>query len=377
MLVDLTAPGSKYPIDCTRHRSLRLQCRPVDGNPSTGVVEVKRAFSGDLSTPSVSMPTTTTLTLDGSAVTDVDVTDVAWVHVAVTTAESSVSVDVTHALGGPMSGSVRVVDIDADAVDVRGVIGSDGAYRASILVQNHEAVSTGVFDLRHALEADYPVVAFSPSVALTLDGSTVTAANVDTAGVLAFNCTTAQIGLRARAYVYLRGEVVADSASSSEVASGTSFPSAPVDGQPFYRTDLDIPELFHYDATRAKWLGELRMWSFSRAQALSSGSMGLQYVSVVLASSRGLITPAALTVVGIEFSNINSGVTCDIDLYEDATNLVTLLSPTLTETAYDHTLDYDIDADAASPKKWVQINNISAGTLSNPIVVLYLRRHET
>lgn len=374
MNIDLSTATAKYAIDCTRWRTLKFQCRPASGSADTGVVEIKRAFSVDLSTPSVSLPSTTTLTLDGTAITEIDVTDVAWVHIVCTTLDAGVTVDVEHALSGAMGGSVQMLEVNGDYTGSRGFLSTGGAYKAIVLAAPREAVSTGVFELKRALAPDFGAVAFSPAATLTVDGATVHEYEINDAGVIYANCTTAQTGLRVTLYVYLRAETGAE---SGKTPSGSVFPTNPSDGDEFYRTDLDMPEMFRYDATRGKWLGELRMWSFSRAQALSSGSMGLQYVSVVLTSTRGLITPSALTIVGIEFANINAGVTCDIDLYEDATNLTTLLSPTTTETAYDHTLNYDIDADAASPKKWVQINNISAGTLSNPIVVLYLRRRES
>ena len=166
----------------------------------------------------------------------------------------------------------------------------------------------------------------------------------------------------------------------SDIASayaGSSFPGSPSDGQPFYRTDLDIPELFHYDATRGKWLGELRTLQFNRGSAASSGTLELQIGTVQCTSGRGMLTPAALTIVGAEFFNAGSFAgTAELNVYEGGTNLATLL--TINDRGeHDHTLNIDLDADEGWPHKYPQINNISGGTINNPIVTIFFRRRES
>ena len=159
---------------------------------------------------------------------------------------------------------------------------------------------------------------------------------------------------------------------------GSSFPSSPVDGQPFYRTDLDMPELFHYDSTRGKWLGELRSLQYSRAGSFSSGLVYLRWGNLLLTSSRGSLTPSALTIVGAEYFNgvdITSG-SADLDFYEGGTNLTTLLTINA-RGVHDHSLNYDLDADTGFPGKYPQINNVSGLQINNPIVVIYMRRRET
>lgn len=166
-------------------------------------------------------------------------------------------------------------------------------------------------------------------------------------------------------------------ALQATIGRGSSFPGSPSNGDMYLRTDFDMPELFYYDSTRGKWLGELRLWQFARATAASSGTLNLQIGPVQCTASRGVLTPAELTVVGIEAFNANSGVTCDFNLYEGSTNLTTLLSFSGDRAKHDHTLNYDLDADAGWPHKYLQVNNITAGTLNNPIVNVYFRRRAT
>ncbi len=52
---------------------------------------------------------------------------------------------------------------------------------------------------------------------------------------------------------------------------GTSFPEAPIDGQPFVRTDLDC-DLFKWDETRQKWLSTVEaVPTFTNGTTLLSG----------------------------------------------------------------------------------------------------------
>ena len=325
----------------------------------------------------MSFATTQTLTLDGTAITEIDVTDIGWVHIVVTTAVSGASFDFEYALDGPMSGQSYELPINMDAAGLRGFVA--GGYKVVAVASARDAVTTGVLELKQAMGASYNAVSFSPAASMTLDGSTVTSASASPGGLIYAACTTAQAGLGADLFAYVRQEVASDSASGGTggIASGSSFPGSPSDGDAFIRTDLEMPEMFVYDGTRGKWLGELRLWQFARATTASSGSLNLQIGPVQCTTARGVLTPAALTVVGIEAFNANSGVSCDFDLYEGSTNLTTLMSFSSDRAKHDHTLDYDLDADSGWPHKYIQVNNISAGTLNNPIVNVYFRRRET
>ena len=377
MSYDLTYAGPVAAIDTENYRTLRIQCRAGAGDPSSAVVEVKRAWSPRFDSPAVSFASPQTLNLDGTAITEIDVTDIGWVHIVVTTVESGASFDFEYALDGPMNGRTYQIPINMDAPGLRGFVA--GGYKAIAVGSAREAVTTGVLELKQAMGASYNAVSFSPAATVTLDGTTVTDVSASPGGVIHAACTTAQSGLGADLFIYVRDEVVSDSASggSGGIASGSSFPGSPSDGDAFIRTDLDMPEMFVYDGTRGKWLGELRLWQFARATAASSGSMNLQIASVQTNTARGVLTPAALTVVGIEAFNANSGVTCDFNLYEGSTNLTTLMSFSSDRAKHDHTLNYDLDADSGWPHKYIQVNNITAGTLNNPIVNVYFRRRET
>lgn len=50
------------------------------------------------------------------------------------------------------------------------------------------------------------------------------------------------------------GATAVEHVAASDLYSGTSFPGSPYDGQPFYRTDLQMA--FRYFGTRSKWLSE-------------------------------------------------------------------------------------------------------------------------
>jgi len=155
--------------------------------------------------------------------------------------------------------------------------------------------------------------------------------------------------------------------------AGTAFPGSPSNGQPFYRTDLDMPELFHYDSTRAKWLGELRVIFIGRASSTSSGNLDLTHAGVVGTSSQGILTPSQLCIVGVELFSGNATFSGTIDLYEGSTNLASILTVSASRSGSDHTLNQNIDADAGWPHKYFKVN-VTGGTIDNPIINVYTRR---
>ena len=208
MILELDTTGPKAAIDVTRVRTIRLQCQPGNGNPSSAVVEVKRAFSSRFDSPRVSMPTTTTLTLDGSAITEVDVTDVAWVQLDCTTAQA-VTVNVEWATGGEVNGSVVELQVNGDYATASQPI--TASRKAFVVASPNVAVTSGVFEMKQSIADGFTPVSFAPAASLTLDGSTIAEIDTSPSGLLYAACTTAQSGLRASVFVYLRDEVESDS----------------------------------------------------------------------------------------------------------------------------------------------------------------------
>ena len=220
MSYDLTYAGPVAVIDTENYRTLRIQCRAGAGDPSSAVVEVKRAWSPRFDSPAVSFATTETLTLNGTAITEIDVTDIGWVHIVVTTAVSGASFDFEYALDGPMSGQSYELPINMDAAGLRGFVA--GGYKVVAVASAREVVTTGVLELKQAMGASYNAVSFSPAASMTLDGSTVTSASASPGGLIYAACTTAQSGLGADLFIYVRDEVVSDSASGGGGGGGNT-----------------------------------------------------------------------------------------------------------------------------------------------------------
>ena len=158
--------------------------------------------------------------------------------------------------------------------------------------------------------------------------------------------------------------------------AGTAFPASPYDGQSYYRTDLDVPEVFHWDATRGKWLGELRVYQLSRNSS-SNISLSLRHAGAVIqSSSKGYLIPSPLTIVGVEIYTA-AKTTADLDLFEGSTFVATLYTLSASRSGHDHTLNQDIDGDTGWPQKWFQFRNITTGSVNNPVVNILARRHES
>lgn len=218
MTWELDAVGFLYVIDTRNHKTLRMQCQPGPANPLTAVVEVKRALGPSATDPSRSFSTTQTLTLDGSAVTEIDVTDEPYVHVVCTTAQSGVSVDIAHSLTGSMSGQARSERVEFDAVGRQLLIGAD--HKTIVAVVPDSSVTTGAMEIKHSVRADLTPVSLSPAATLTIDGSTFTEIDTSGSGVLHGVCTTAQSGLAATVYIYTRDEVAREEVTNDQLNFG-------------------------------------------------------------------------------------------------------------------------------------------------------------
>lgn len=367
MHLDLSSTNPVGVIDVRGVRSLSIQSRLVSG-ATTAVVEVKQAFSPYLNTPSASLSTTTTLTLDGSAITQIDVTNIGYIHLEVTTADAGAAAEIAYKTTGQVFGEVFVVSLNGDYEVAQNVLVSRGYSMAYMLADPVGSVSTGAFRIQRALDEGFTPVDHSPSVTLSLDGSTVTSVDVSSSPLIVPVCTTAQSGLRGDLYVYARRAVEQDA------NSGTAFPFPAVDGQAFTRTDLE-GETFHWDATRGKWLGELLCIYASRASSYSSGDFPLQNGPTAFhTDGRGLAFDHDITIVGADCLS-RSSFSGGIKWWEKTTEQTTLLTVTSAVAGSDMTLNYDVPGDltkAPFPRGFA-----TAGSFDQPMCRVYYRRKAT
>jgi len=93
--------------------------------------------------------------------------------------------------------------------------------------------------MKQSIADGFTPVSFAPAASLTLDGSTITEIDTSPSGLLYAACTTAQSGLRAGVFVYLRDEVESDSEYSiacvfaeegATIASSSNFQWSQGDG---------------------------------------------------------------------------------------------------------------------------------------------------
>lgn len=168
--------------------------------------------------------------------------------------------------------------------------------------------------------------------------------------------------------------------------AGTSFPSAPFDGQPFYRTDLDFD--FNWDLGRGKWLGPLETHQFSRAGTTSAGQV-LRYGGNLIADPFGTTAfylPYDITIVGISCGHASTSSAGDelviIDQTSASTNQIAYVGSSMT-TGNLQDEDMTIDADM-SQHDFMGVAYLNWGTTASPTtqltdawLVAYIRRHET
>lgn len=219
MIIDCTYATDEVRLDVTRSRHISLMVNPGASVASTAVIEVKRCFG--TGGPSASFATAQTLVLDSSAALDINVEDTAWVALAVTTAESGVSVEVDYRLSGSMVGdSGGPVAANLDALGRSGSIPiRNTGYKAFILADPSTTISSAVARIDRTVGSGYLTVPATPASNLTIDGATIT--EVDCAGVNSLDMvvTTLQADTTADIYWYVREESPIDSASPVFLAS--------------------------------------------------------------------------------------------------------------------------------------------------------------
>jgi len=112
----------------------------------------------------------------------------------------------------------------------------------------------------------------------------------------------------------------------ANVEKGITFPSSPVSGDTYYRTD--VAELFYYDAGRAKWL-TIKKNSFSCGRSLlAAGTTGYMYVgNAVQTSANGFRMPYNGTILSASIHNSTTATgsrTLDIRVNNSTTNRIQL-----------------------------------------------------
>lgn len=165
-----------------------------------------------------------------------------------------------------------------------------------------------------------------------------------------------------------------------KATAGTTFPLSPDDGDLFLRTDLE-GELFRWDNTRSKWLGEMLVLSGGYASTIAAGTTRPLETAgdVYFSSSRGYSFPFDMTIVGCTLFNAASSTNATVRWYEGSVSLGTILTLTAARNAEDFTVDLDFDGDSGWPHKYPQIK-CEAGavaSINNPAVLIFMRRRAT
>lgn len=143
----------------------------------------------------------------------------------------------------------------------------------------------------------------------------------------------------------------------------TSNPGTTSEGADHYRTDLEEP--FFYDASRSKWLGyAILNEHFGRAGTGLSGDLR-GYAGATLSTTHGYYTPYACTIVGMSWA-ASAYSTATLIVRAGASTIITKAS--LSANSADMALNVDLAAGDLLNM------NISAGTMDQPVVTIYMRR---
>ena len=85
--------------------------------------------------------------------------------------------------------------------------------------------------------------------------------------------------------------------AGTDIPRGTSFPSQPVDGRFWYRTDDD--HLYRYDSGRSKWLGELDWDGGGRSGTQAANSYFRRFNGMPMSATLGTWIPYDVVITGI------------------------------------------------------------------------------
>ena len=155
---------------------------------------------------------------------------------------------------------------------------------------------------------------------------------------------------------------------SDAIERGTTFPSNPIGGDLYYRTDSDA--LFHYDDSRSKWLTvKTLLYSCGRNSIIRSTSAYMYVGNAVQSSTNGFIMTHNGTILAATVDNVNVMAlprNIEFRVNNSTTNKVTLTIPTSSKSASTITANQDF-----SSGDTIQVIGISTPvggtTLSNVI----------
>lgn len=208
MIIDLDTVGYKHTDDVERVQRVSIQAKPVDGDATGAVLEIKRAFGG-VDSPSVSFSPVALVPIDGTTILEICVIDTAWLHFVVTTPAPGVSIDVEILKSGPMVGVVQRETISVDAEGVRSVVAVQNSDRVFVLADPLDA-NTAEVEIKHSIDPTFEAVSFAPAATLSIDGSSITEICTRPAGVLQAVCTAAQTDQKISIWYYIRNEVMSN-----------------------------------------------------------------------------------------------------------------------------------------------------------------------
>jgi len=156
--------------------------------------------------------------------------------------------------------------------------------------------------------------------------------------------------------------------AGTDIPRGTSFPSQPVDGRFWYRTDDD--HLYRYDNGRGKWLGEMDWDGGGRSGTQGANSYFRRFNGMVMSATLGTLIPYDVTITGITWAkgDANSGT---IEVRRNGVLVVGVATGAATNGS-DLTLNSNFTSGGIFSLYWN-----SANSTTNVQIKVYYRRLQT
>ncbi len=156
--------------------------------------------------------------------------------------------------------------------------------------------------------------------------------------------------------------------STQSIPRGTAFPTSPVGGDMFIKTDEDN-EIYIYDAVRSKWLGE--KWTLRAGHASTHANTYLKMIDAVsMAATVGWVMPYNVTVVAAGYMNTVL-VTGTIEIRANGSSVGDAISIASAKQA----TAVDLDLEVSSGDLLGLYFNADIGTPSDGQAWVHLRRH--